>query len=172
MGEIRAEAYSVAGDRDTENPGRASCYLANAPDEFADAALIALEQRFNALLAELSALEQLCSDPKSCGFPDSSSGRTPMETCAQRHYHDEVATGQIDAILERLDPIERTIMAAPALTIAGLGVKARHAAYVVSHYWNAPIDKINWDAQAVRLLIEAVCDVAKVQLPFQKSNVG
>ena len=49
---------------------------------------------------------------------------------------------------------------APARTIAGLGVKARHAAYVTSQYWNEPIDKIDWDARAVRLLIEAVCDSA------------
>src|ERR1700716_4554740 len=35
-------------------------------------------------------------------------------------------------------------------TVAGLGVKARHAAYAVSEHWEAPIDRINWDAQAVR----------------------
>ena len=58
-------------------------------------------------------------------------------------------------------------MAIPARTMAGLGVKARHAAYVMSQYWEAPIDHIDWDAQAVRHLIEAVCDVARTPLPFQ-----
>jgi hypothetical protein len=66
-----------------------------------------------------------------------------------------------------LEPIERAIMATPARTVAGLGVKARHAAYVLSEYWDAPIDKIDWDARAVRLLIEAVCESAGLSLPFR-----
>jgi hypothetical protein len=73
---------------------------------------------------------------------------------------------QIEAMLGRLEPVEGAVMAMPARTVAGLGVKARHAAYVMSDYWNAPIDRIDWDARAVRLLIEAVCKVAQVPLPF------
>jgi len=72
----------------------------------------------------------------------------------------------VEAMLGRLEPIERAIMATPARTVAGLGVKARHAAYVMSEYWNAPIDQIDWDARAVRFLIEAVCDVACMPLSF------
>jgi len=72
----------------------------------------------------------------------------------------------IEAMLVRLEPIERAIMATPARTVAGLGVKARHAAYVMSEYWDAPIDKIDWDARAVRLLIEAVCESSGLSLPF------
>jgi hypothetical protein len=34
----------------------------------------------------------------------------------------------------------------------------------MSEYWNTPIDRIDWDARAVRLLIEAVCRVADVPL--------
>ena len=45
-------------------------------------------------------------------------------------------------------------------------VKARHAAYVMSEYWNGPIDQIDWDARAVRLLIEAVCESAGTPLPL------
>ncbi|HTO68143.1 MAG TPA: hypothetical protein VMM15_43555, partial [Bradyrhizobium sp.] len=71
-----------------------------------------------------------------------------------------------EAVLARLAPIEQAIMATPARTIAGLGVKARHAAYVMSHYWEAPIDRIDWDARAVRLLIEAVCNFTHTPLPF------
>jgi hypothetical protein len=70
----------------------------------------------------------------------------------------------IESMLCRLEPVERAIMAAPARTVAGLGVKARHAAYVVSEYWDAPVDRIDWDARAVRLLIEALCDAAGVSL--------
>jgi hypothetical protein len=36
--------------------------------------------------------------------------------------------------------MEQAIMATLAYTIAGLGVKARHAAYVMSQYWEEPID--------------------------------
>jgi hypothetical protein len=54
-----------------------------------------------------------------------------------------------------------------ACTIAGLGVKARHTAYLMSQYWEAPIDRIDWDARAVRLLIEAVSDIARTPLPFR-----
>jgi hypothetical protein len=40
-------------------------------------------------------------------------------------------------------------------------------AYVTSEYWSAPIDRIDWDARAVRLLIEAVRNIARVPLPFR-----
>lgn len=77
---------------------------------------------------------------------------------------------QIEAMLGRLEPVERAIVAMPARTIAGLGVKARHAAYVMSEYWNAPIDRIDWDARAVRLLIEAVCEAAGTPLLFDGAS--
>jgi len=73
-------------------------------------------------------------------------------------------------MLGRLEPIERAIMATPARTVAGLGVKARHAAYVMSEYWNAPIDRMDWDARAVRLLIEAVCEAAGAPLLFDRDT--
>jgi hypothetical protein len=63
-------------------------------------------------------------------------------------------------ILARLQPIERAIMQTPVYTITGLGVKARHAAYVMSKYWEAPADQIDCDEQVVRLLIEAICKLA------------
>jgi hypothetical protein len=74
---------------------------------------------------------------------------------------------EIEAALRRLEPIERAIMTTPARTALGLGVKARHAAHVVSEYWNAPIDQIDWNARAVRLLIEAVCETAGLPLPLR-----
>jgi hypothetical protein len=70
----------------------------------------------------------------------------------------------VEIILARLYPVEQGIMQTPARTIAGLAVKARHAAYVMSQYWEVPIDRIDWHAQAVRLLIEAVCHVAHAPL--------
>jgi hypothetical protein len=71
---------------------------------------------------------------------------------------------RIESMLAGLAPIEQAIMATPARTMAGLGVKARHAAYVNSEHWDAPIDEIDWDARAVRSLIEAVCDMASIPL--------
>jgi hypothetical protein len=56
----------------------------------------------------------------------------------------EAQTKHVEAILARLYPIERAIMVAPAYAITGLGVKARHAAYVMSQYWEEPTEKIDW----------------------------
>jgi hypothetical protein len=103
-----------------------------------DAALLALGKRFDALAAEL----------------DRDRGELGREALAK----------QVEATLARLYPIEQAIMRTPASTIAGLGVKARHAAYVLSQYWEAPVDRIDWDARAVRLLIEAICDIAHTPL--------
>jgi len=130
-----------------------------------EAALLALEKRFNALAAELATVQRANCEP----------GVSPSLRCFDRkieHLHQEEGCGaltrQVEAILARLYPIERAIMQTPACTIAGLGVKARHAAYVMSQYWEAPIDRIDWDARAARLLIEAVCDFARTPLPFRK----
>jgi hypothetical protein len=79
----------------------------------------------------------------------------------------DALTKKAEAIVAHLAPIERAIMEAPACAIAGLGVKARHVAYVLSQYWEAPIDRIDWDARAIRLLIEAICDVARTSLPLR-----
>ena len=146
MSEIRTDVHPHAQDNEAAKSGS---FEASAPSA-ADAALIALELQFNAISAELLGLERLRSNREN--------------TC------DEVVTRQIEMILTRLDPIERAIMQTQACTIAGLGVKARHTAYVMSQYWDDPIDQIDWDARAVRLLIEAVCDVARTPLPFHNSS--
>jgi hypothetical protein len=110
-----------------------------------DAALLVLEKQFNALAAEL--------------------GRDVE--CLREEVGREALTVDVEATLARLAPIEQAIMETPACTIAGLGVKARHAAYVLSQYWEAPVDRIDWNARTVRLLIEAVCEVARTPLPFR-----
>jgi hypothetical protein len=105
-----------------------------------DSALIELGERFDAVVAEV---EILYNQTKPDSFVD-----------------------ELEATLGRLEPIEQAIMAMTARTVAGLGVKARHAAYVMSEQWGAPIDHLDWDARAVRLLIESVCEVARVRLPW------
>jgi hypothetical protein len=121
-----------------------------------DGDLLALEAQLDDLIAELAA--QNTNDEQVPSVASSSkSGRGNASV-------GEVRTKQVEAILARLYPIERAIMAARAHTIIGLGVKARHAAYVMSQYWEEPTDQIDWEAQAIRLLIEAVCDVARKPL--------
>jgi hypothetical protein len=131
-----------------------------------DLALLALETQFNELAAELAALRSVCNAQAitccSDGQPSSEVTLHPRV----RELSDQDATRQAEAILARLYPVEQAIMATPAHTIAGLGVKARHAAHVMSQYWTAPIAEIDWDERVVRLLIESVCSLANVPLPF------
>jgi hypothetical protein len=109
----------------------------------ADSALLALGKQFEEIAAEIQRLHNSAS--------------------MEGHLE------QIEATLGRLQPVETAIMAMPARTIGGLGVKARHAAYVMSEYWNGPIDRIDWDARAVRRLIEAVCESAGTALPLHRA---
>jgi hypothetical protein len=126
-----------------------------SPDD--DAPLLMLELRFNALLTELSAAQR--ANRENC--PDHRLFvQHGVQTGVDEPTDYEPRTKQIEATLARLNPIEQAIMFTPAQTIVGLGVKARHAAYVMSQYWREPIDKIDWEGRAVRLLIEAVCHVA------------
>src|SRR6266545_8360376 len=85
--------------------------------------------------------------------------------CVRGELIDEARMKDDDEkVLARLAPIEQAIMETPATTIAGLGVKARHVAYVLSEYWEVPIDQIDWEARAVRLLIESICNVTHTPL--------
>ena len=129
-----------------------------------DAGLLTLEVQFNSLVTELLAAQKASGELATC--PDQHSLVQDSVPAVNAGTDHEARTRQVEAILARLSPIEQAIMTTPALTIVGLGVKARHAAYVMSEYWDAPIDRIDWDARAVRLLIEAVCNVAHVRLPL------
>lgn len=122
-----------------------------------DAMLVALGRRLEALSAELSALQNgniTPFFPAAAAQGDLLVGGTTVNRSAQR----------IEEILALLDPIERAIMATPAETVVGLGVKARHAAHVLSHYWMDSTDALDWDVRAVRLLIESTCSVAGIGL--------
>ena len=105
-----------------------------------DAPLVDFENQFLALVAEL----------------DSEVGNLAQ--------YDEYLTISDEALLARLDPVERAIMETPAYTMTGLSVKARHVAYVLSEYWEAPIGQLTWEGRAVRLLVEAICNVANAPL--------
>lgn len=61
-----------------------------------------------------------------------------------------------DAIQDRLGPIERRVMRMPAVTLAGLAVKAL---VVLEHapklWWEEPSD-LDYDDEAIRFLVESV----------------
>lgn len=123
-----------------------------------DFMLIQLDTKFVTLLKEISALR-------------AQDGGDRERRDAQNVYSDEINQSRaIESVLGRLEPVERAIMAAPARTIVGLGIKARHAAYVVSEHWDAPVEQIDWHARAIRLLIEAICKAAGVRLPFAEDK--
>ncbi|WP_316174530.1 hypothetical protein [Bradyrhizobium sp. SZCCHNRI1073] len=136
-----------------------------------DGGLLALEAQLDDLVAQLLAAQKesdemiVSSDPLPAVSEIVSGGGTEKAlTSGSREK-------RVEAILARLYPIERAIMAAPAYSIVGLGVKARHAAYVMSQYWEDSTDKIDWETQAVRRLIEAVCDVARTPLSLRTRGI-
>ena len=110
-----------------------------------DAGLLALETQFNNLVDELIASRIARDAPAT--HPD---GRLLARGNVQERFAPDTVRAD-EAVLAR--------------TITGLGVKARHAAFVLSHYWEAPIDRIDWDARTMRLLIEAICGLAYLPLP-------
>jgi len=61
-----------------------------------------------------------------------------------------------DDISDAMDPIMRHIHALPALSIAGLKVKARAARFACRHFWNDPDDRADWDHKCARNAIDAV----------------
>jgi hypothetical protein len=138
-----------------------------ASDTDDDLALFALERQFNALTAELAASQGVSNRRATTCCSDARRSADGILHRPDPNLSDQDATRQAEALLARLYPVEQAIMATPALTIAGLGVKARHAAYVMSQYWTPPITEIDWHAKVVRLLIESVCSLANVPLPFR-----
>lgn len=103
-----------------------------------DAELLALGRQFDAALAKLLSLQMRDAD----------------------------AVDRIEAFLAGMEPIERAILTIPADSIAGVAVKARVAAHVVSNYWDVPLDQLDLDARAFRLVVEAVCNVAGASVPI------
>jgi hypothetical protein len=138
-----------------------------SPPQDDDAGLLTLEQQLDELVRELLATLPTGAESATCLHQQSL--RHDVELA---RIDADTRMKQAEAILARLYPIEQATMQTRARSIAGLGVKARHAAYVMSHYWEEPIDKIDWEAQAMRQLIEAVCDFARTPLPFRSVTSG
>jgi hypothetical protein len=87
---------------------------------------------------------------------------------------EETGADKADEIFEPLgkevDAIVRKIMERPAHTIAGLRAKAIMAMHVSNELWFEPENDLDWDKQAGRSLIEAVCAVTGLDVPVE--NLG
>jgi hypothetical protein len=119
-----------------------------------DAALLALGQQFEALMAKIRAVEQSYIS----GVANRGDGDPEAE-----------AAQLIEGLSSRLSSVEKAILAAPTPNLIGLGVKARLAAEAVSDYWGRPLDNLPREARAVRCLIEDVCRAAGLALPVAES---
>jgi hypothetical protein len=60
----------------------------------------------------LLTLQQLSSDAERCRSAERPPEPVHIEAYAQKQNHDKVGTGRIEAILTRLDPIERASLLA------------------------------------------------------------
>lgn len=68
-----------------------------------------------------------------------------------------------DDIINRSDAPSRAILAIPALTLAGLAVKARLAKFGASHIWDESDEDADWDHLVLRNLVDAVLELAMTQ---------
>jgi hypothetical protein len=133
-----------------------------------DADLLVLKMRFDELIRELPAAQPRdielasTSEQQELGPDVELAGIAAVRRCTKRKQSWLVCT-QLSRRLCRHRPARQ----------AGLGVKASHAAYVMSEYWEAPIDQLDWDARTIRLLIEAICNFAGTPLPLlERTRVG
>lgn len=119
-----------------------------------DAALIVLGQQFEALTANIRAVEQ-----------------NYISRVAKRVDGDPEAEAVqlIEALSSRLSSVEKAILGTPTPNLIGLGVKARLAAEAVSDYWSRPLNNLPREARAVRCLIEDVCRAAGLAPPVAES---
>jgi hypothetical protein len=158
--------WKPAGD--PKHQGTEACTVkavGRAAHTGADCALLALADQLDSLLAELAAIQGLSDRLTIDALRRGPQPEDDAEGC-------DTDTSRAEAVLARLYPIELAILATPARTTADLGVKARHAAYVMSEHWEAPINQLDWPARTVRLLIEAVCNLAGTPLPFRGPSAG
>ena len=162
---MRDNRFSNGTNPPIGSPRLATTATAAKPEDD-DARLFVLEGQLNYLVNELIAAQK--AGEESSIHPDPQS-LVKNSISADAESNNEATTKQIEAILARLYPIEQAIMQTPARTIAGLGVKARHAIYVMSQYWEEPIDRIDWEARVMRSLVEAVCRLANAPLPIVKA---
>jgi hypothetical protein len=67
-----------------------------------------------------------------------------------------------DDISDAMDPIMRHAHALPALSIAGLKVKARAARFACRHFWEHADNEADWDHKCARAAIDAVLSLPEM----------
>ena len=105
----------------------------------ADAELIALGDKLRRLWPEYLAARSTLNE---YGFD-------PPDDISARYYALDWQTWEL----------AEKIMAAPAHTLAGLGVKAIVAIHAAPQFWDGPFQDTDWDQKGPRALIEAVCSL-------------
>jgi hypothetical protein len=87
-------------------------------------------------------------------------------TAAQRDVGGQPLADADTALNEaygRTDAMSKVIGNLAAHTVKGLSVKARAAKLACSHYWDAPIKKLDWDEEHSQRLIEATFQAGGVE---------
>ncbi len=164
----RSLSIALARSSDTPAISQAPDPLIEIGDKFDEAAKQQIEtearsnELFEPIQREIDAQATWPDDDKKWTAGDA---RTYLET--KYRIIDDVGAPWTAVINElqnvhhwRTDELMRAIWAAPAHSLAGLGVKAKAAAFACNSYWDEPFDELNWDHKGTRALIEAVLDVA------------
>jgi hypothetical protein len=149
-----------------------------------DHELLALGERLEALLPELTAAQSACfaaadaadeeawrraglyehHDGMGGGDPLTREERSrlwAMGKVVRAEFGTEDAIRACNEVWQRANTIHREIIAQPARTLRGLAIKARAAAVLaVSPLWDKPAKDLDWHDEVVRKLIESICDAA------------
>lgn len=75
---------------------------------------------------------------------------------------------KLEALHRRIEPLAIEIR--ETQTLAGLRTKAIDAVQGTQQLWKSPHDDLDWDEQALRSLIEAVCVLSRLDVP--KENLA
>jgi hypothetical protein len=129
-----------------------------------DAELLALGAQFDELARRLAIADKL-DEPYQEAF-QAALDRARTGLISNETFSDVLVRVEVenprpspspDDITDAMDPIIRGIIAVPALSIAGMKVKARVAKLVsCAHFWNNPDNKTDWDKLVARQTIDAV----------------
>jgi hypothetical protein len=79
-----------------------------------------------------------------------------------------VVCDKYEALCDEISILERKIMDIPAHSLAGLRVKAMVGVKTNSDLWKKTMSDLDWDKQAARALIEAVCAVTGLEVPAEQ----
>lgn len=111
--------------------------LAAACNADRDRALRALDDQFNVMAAEMLVCQRAYLARVAAA--QRADGRHTEGEDARRNS----LLLELESILDRMDPIGRAIIAAAPGTVQGAAIQARYAAFLLSHYWSEPIERMD-----------------------------